>query len=123
MTKKNTSTQPKMTATKKKNGKSGSKCKKKTESVQRHRFVGAQIVSVVFHRIEHVFSIVDGLFVGVISAVIFCCIQDVISFVDDIKHQEKTCLRQPGQPESTQEEGPSYQIHDETRTKIGGILR
>jgi hypothetical protein len=106
MTKKNTSTPPKMTATKKKNGKSGSKCQKKTKSVQRHHFVGVRIISVVFHRIERVFFIVDGLFVGVIVFVVVCCIQDVISFVNDIEHQEKTRLRQPGQPESTQEEGP-----------------
>ncbi len=123
MTKKNTSTPPKMTATEKKNGKSGSKCQKKTGSVQRHCFVGVQIISVVFHRIECIFLIINGLFVGVISVVIVCCIQDVISFVDNIKHQEKTRLRQPRQPESNQEEGPSYQIHDETGTKIGSIRR
>jgi hypothetical protein len=62
-------------------------------------------------------------FVGIISISVVCCIQGVISFVNDIKHQEKTRLRQPGQPESTEEEGPSYQIHDETRTKIGSIGR
>jgi hypothetical protein len=94
---------------------------KKTKFVQRHHFVGVQIVSVVFHRIKRVFSIVDGLFVGIISIVVVYCIQDVISFVDDIEHQEKTCLRQLGQPELTQEEGPSYRIHDETRTKIGSM--
>jgi hypothetical protein len=121
MTTKNTSTPPKMIAAEKKNDKSGLKCQKKNESVRRHRFVGVQIISVVFDHINGVFLIVDGLLVGVISIVVVCCIQDVISFVDDIEHQEKTCLRQPGQPESTQEEGPSYRIHDETKTKIGGI--
>ena len=98
MTKKNTSTPPKMTATEKKNGKSGLKCPKQ-KTVQRSHFVGVRIISVVFHHIEPVFSIVDGLFVGrVISLVIVCCIENVISIVDDVKHQEKTCLRQPGQP-------------------------
>jgi hypothetical protein len=121
MTKKNTSTPQKMTATEKKNGKSGSKCQKIKQFGRRCRFVGVQIVSVIFHHIERVFLIVDGLFVNVISIIIVCCIQDVISFVDDIKHQETTCLRQPGQPESTQEERSSNQIHDETRAKIGGI--
>ena len=123
MTKKNTSTPQKMTATEKKNGKSGSKCQKKTESIWRRRFVGVQIVSVIFHHIERVFLFNDGLYVGIISIIVVCCIQDIISFVNDIKHQEKTCLRQPGQPESTQEEGPLYRIHDETRTKIGSIWR
>jgi hypothetical protein len=69
------------------------------ESVQRQHFVGFQIVSVVFHRIGCVFSIVDGLFVGrIISVVIDCCIKNIISIVNNVEYQEKTCLRQPGQP-------------------------
>ncbi len=69
------------------------------ESIQRQHFIGFQIVSAVFHRINCVFSIVDGLFVSrAISVVIVCCVKKVISTVDDIEHQEKTCLRQPGQP-------------------------
>jgi hypothetical protein len=115
MTKKNTSTPPKMTATEKTNGKSGSSVKKN----QIHpiaSYVGVQIVSVIFHCIQRVFSIVDGLFVGIISVIVVCCVQDIISFVNNIEHQEKTPLRQPGQPDSTQEEGLLYQIHDETRT-------
>jgi hypothetical protein len=95
--------------------------KKINKSVQRHRFVGIQIISNLFHRIKRVFSIVNGLFVGVITVIVVCCIQDIISFDNDFEHQENTRLRQPKQPESTQEEGPLYHIHDETRTKIGGI--
>jgi hypothetical protein len=98
------------------------KCRKK-KTVQRGCFVGVRIISVIFHRIKHVFSIVNELFVGVISVVVVCCVQDIIAFVDDIEHQEKTCLRQPEKQESTQEEGPLYRIHDETRTKIGSIRR
>jgi hypothetical protein len=68
------------------------KCRKKNKSVQKGCFVGVRIISVIFHRIKHVFSIVNELFVGVISVVVVCCIQDIIAFVDDIEHQEKTCL-------------------------------
>ena len=74
MTKTNISTPQKMIATEKKNGKSGSKSRKKPNPSEGIVLL-VRIVSVVFHYFKQVVSIVDGFFFGVISIVIVCCIQ------------------------------------------------
>ncbi len=90
------------TPTKNKNGKLLSKVGKKTDFVRSFNTAGVRVVSV--HCIDCIYSIVDGLFVIVISIVAVCCVADVVINVNNIDVKEKTHLKQRQQ---TQEEDPT----------------
>ncbi len=90
------------TPMKNKNGKLLSKVGKKTNFVQSFNTAGVQVVSV--HCIDCIHSIVDGLFVIVISIVAVCCVADIVVNFDVIDVKEKTHLKQRQQ---THEEDPT----------------
>jgi hypothetical protein len=89
------------TPTKNKNGKLLSKVGKKTNFVRSFNTAGIQVVSV--HCINCIRSIVDGLFVIVISVVAVCCVADIVVNVDNVSVKKKTHFKQQQQ---TQEEDP-----------------
>ncbi len=64
---------------------------KKPDFVRSFNTAGVRVVSV--HCIDCIRSIVDGLFVIVISVVAVCCVTDVVVNVDIIDVKEKTHLK------------------------------
>jgi hypothetical protein len=79
------------TPTKNKNGKLLLKVEKKTNFVRSFNTAGVRVVSI--HCINCIRSIVDGLFVIVISVVTVCCVADVVVNVNNVDDKEKTHLK------------------------------
>jgi hypothetical protein len=85
------------TPTKNKNGKLLLKVGKKTDFVRSFNTAGVRVISV--HCINCIRSIVDGLFVIVISIVAVCCVADVVVNINNVDVKEKTHLKQQHQEE------------------------
>ncbi len=90
------------TPTKNKNGKLLLKVEKKNNFIRSFNTASVRVVSV--HCINCIRSIIDGLFIIVISVVAVCCVTDVVVNIDDVNVKEKTHLKRRQQ---TQEEDPT----------------
>ncbi len=69
---------------------------KKKDYIQSCNITGVWVISI--HCINCIRSIVNGLFVIVISAIAVCCVKDVVVNDNEVNDKEKTRLKQRQQP-------------------------